>query len=192
RRSELAADFRVLAAWRAFLTSRLLLPGRDSDDGPSAEDMAARLAFQLQRLEAVRRAAARLFDRPQLGRDVCARGAPEDSGPIRRSKWTATLADLLKAYGAIKTRAAYEPLHLRRAPVMTLDEAYRRLRDMLGGSRDWATLATFLPPDWQGSPERRRSAAASTFVAALEMAKKGLVEIRQDRPFAPLLLRPVK
>jgi segregation and condensation protein A len=191
-RIELAADYLVMAAWLAFLKSRLLLPRRATDEGPSAEDMAARLAFQLQRLEAVRRAAARLFDRPQLGRDVFARGAPEDSGPVRRAEWTATLADLLKAYGAIKTRAAYEPLHLRRAPVLTLDEAYRRLREMLGGARDWATLAAYLPPDWQGSPERRRSAAASTFVAALELAKKGLVEIRQDRPFAPLLLRPLK
>lgn len=196
-RIELAADYLVMAAWLAFLKSRLLLPRRAGEDGPSAEDMAERLAFQLQRLGAVRVAAARLFDQPLLGRETFARGAPEDSGPIRRSEWTATLADLLKAYGAIKTRAAYEPLHLRRAPVLTLDEAYRRLRDMLGGAtdlglRDWASLAAYLPPDWRATPERRRSAAASTFVAALEMAKKGMIEIRQDRPFAPLMLRPVK
>lgn len=191
-RIELAADYLVMAAWLAFLKSRLLLPKQAREEGPSAEEMAARLAWRLQRLEAVRRAAARLMDQPRLGRDHFARGAAEGSAPVARTDWRATLPDLLKAYAAIKTRAAYQPLHMRRAPVLALEEAFARLREMLGLAHDWGTLAVFLPPDWMGGPERRRSAVASTFAATLELAKRGMVELRQDAPFAPLWLRPVR
>jgi segregation and condensation protein A len=191
-RIELAADYLVMAAWLAFLKSRLLLPKPPADGGPSAEEMAAQLAWRLQRLEAVRRAAARLMDQPQLGRDRFARGAPEGGKPVARTEWRATLPDLLKAYAALRSRAAYQPLHMRRAPVLALEEAFARLREMLGLAHDWGTLAAFLPPDWLGAPERRRSAIASTFAATLEMAKRGAVEIRQDAPFAPLWLRPVR
>jgi segregation and condensation protein A len=191
-RIELAADYLVMAAWLAFLKSRLLLPKPPADGGPSAEEMAARLAWRLQRLEAVRRAAARLMDQPQLGRDRFARGVTEGGKPVARTEWGATLPDLLKAYAGLRSRSAYQPLHMRRAPVLALEEAYARLREMLDLAHDWGALAAFLPPDWMGAPERRRSAVASTFAATLEMARRGAVEIRQDAPFAPLWLRPVR
>lgn len=191
-RIELAADWLVMAAWLAFLKSRLLLPAAPADGGPSGEEMAARLARQLERLEAIRRAAERLMARDQLGRDFFARGEPEAPEDARRTAWGATLADLLKAYAAVRTREAYQPLHMRRAPVYTLEMAFERLRAALPGMRDWATLSLFLPHEWIDTPERRRSAIASTFVAALELARRGEAELRQEAPFAPLHLRPRK
>jgi len=190
-RIELAADYLVMAAWLAFLKSRLLLPQPKGDDGPSGEEMAARLAFQLERLEAMRRAAARLMALDQKGRHFFARGATEDCGPARATAWTATLADLLRAYASVKTREAYEPLHMRRAPVLTLDDAFARLSALLGGAVSWAALSAFLPADWLDTPARRRSATASTFAATLELAKRGALSLRQDAPFAPLYLRAV-
>jgi segregation and condensation protein A len=188
-RIELAADYLVMAAWLAFLKSRLLLPQPKGDPGPSAEDLAARLAERLARLEAVRRAAALLMARDRLGADVFARGMPEAAAPAAPGGWTATLADLLRAYAAIRSRGAYAPLHLQRPAVLTLEDAFARLSAALGAAVDWADLAAFLPADWRDSPERRRTAAASTFVAALELAKRGAVELRQAAPFAPLHLR---
>lgn len=188
-RIELAADYLVMAAWLAFLKSRLLLPPPHEDGGPSGEEMAARLAFQLERLEAMRRAAARLMARDQLGRHFFARGEREASGVKRRVAWEATLADLLRAYASVKTRDAYEPLHMRRAPVLTLDDAFARLRAMLGGAPDWTALAEWLPAAWRDTPARRRSALASTFAAMLELARQGEMELRQDGPFATLFMR---
>jgi segregation and condensation protein A len=189
-RIELAADYLVMAAWLAFLKSRLLLPKAPQDGAPSGDEMAARLARQLERLEAMRRAAAQLMSRPRLEIDVFARGAPETMGARTRAEWTASLSDLLQAYAAIKTREAYQPLHMRRPAVMTLEEAYDRLKAMLGMAPDWRTLAALLPPDWRATPARRRTAAASTFAAMLEMARRGEVLLRQDAPFAPVMLRP--
>jgi segregation and condensation protein A len=188
-RIELAADYLVMAAWLAFLKSRLLLPQPKGDAGPSGEELAARLAERLARLEAVRRAAALLMARDRLGSDVFARGMPETAPAAAPGGWTATLADLLRAYAAIRSRGAYAPLHLKRPAILTLEEAFARLSAALGGAVDWADLAAFLPADWRESPERRRTAAASTFVAALELAKRGAVELRQSAPFAPLYLR---
>jgi segregation and condensation protein A len=188
-RIELAADYLVMAAWLAFLKSRLLLPQPKAEAGPSAEDMARRLAERLARLEAVRRAAALLMARDRLGTDVFARGAPEVRGEAEPGGRTATLTDLLRAYGAVRSRGAYAPLHLKRPAILTLEDAFARLSAALGICGDWADLAAFLPADWAGSPERRRTAAASTFVAALELAKRGAVELRQAAPFAPLYLR---
>lgn len=188
-RIELAADYLVMAAWLAFLKSRLLLPQPKGDAGPSADDMAARLAERLARLEAVRRAASLLMARDRLGTEVFARGMPEAPPPAAPGGWTATLADLLRAYAAIRSRGAYAPLHLKRPAILTLEDAFARLSAALGGAVDWADLAAFLPADWRESPERRRTAAASTFVAALELAKRGAVELRQAAPFAPLYLR---
>jgi segregation and condensation protein A len=188
-RIELAADYLVMAAWLAFLKSRLLLPQPKGDAGPSGEDLAARLAERLARLEAVRRAAALLMARDRLGTDVFARGMPQAAPAAAPGGWTATLADLLRAYAAIRSRGAYAPLHLKRPAILTLEEAFARLSAALGGAVDWADLAAFLPADWRESPERRRTAAASTFVAALELAKRGAVELRQSAPFAPLYLR---
>ncbi|MFV0474696.1 MAG: segregation and condensation protein A, partial [Pikeienuella sp.] len=171
-RIELAADYLVMAAWLAFLKSRLLLPPPEAEEGPSAEELAARLAFQLERLEAMRNAAARLMARDQLGREVFARGEVEAPTVRREVEWTATLSDLLAAYARVKTKADYEPLHLRRAPVYALDEAVKRLSDLIGEALDWTALSSWLPRDWYGAPERRRSALASHFAATLELVKR--------------------
>ncbi|MGF1658333.1 MAG: ScpA family protein [Rubrimonas sp.] len=188
-RIELAADYLVMAAWLAFLKSRLLLPAPQADGGPSGEEMAARLAWRLERLEAIRTVAARLMARDRLGVHVFSRGEAESQPARRRTEWSATLSDLLRAYAALKTREAYAPLHLKRAPVLALEEALARLREMLGDAGEWGMLAAWLPPDWRGDDQRRRSALASTFAATLELAKRGEVELRQDAPFAPLWLR---
>jgi segregation and condensation protein A len=187
-RIELAADYLVMAAWLAYLKSRLLLPERPTEQGPSADELAARLAWRLERLEAMRAAAERLMNRDRLGVDRFARGAPE--GEIARSaEWSVTLADLLRAYAAVKTRDAYEPLHMKRPPVFTLEDAFARLSRMLGGGVEWRALWSFLPAEWLDTQQRRRTAAASTFAAMLELARRGTLELRQEAPFAPLELR---
>ena len=187
-RIELAADYLVMAAWLAFLKSRLLLPP-PHEDGPSGEELAARLQARLERLEAIRRGAARLMARDQLGRDVFARGAPETVVTERQTEWGATLSDLIRAYAALRARPATGPLQLRRAPVYALENAYARLREMLGAMPDWTELAAFLPADWSATPEKRRSAVASVFAASLELAKRGELELRQDAPFEAIVIR---
>ncbi len=190
RRIELAADYLVMAAWLAYLKSRLLLPPEETAEEPSAEELAARLAGRLERLEAIRAAAERLMARPALGRDVFARGAPERVAAARRTVWRAGLADLLKAYGRLRTRREAAPLELARPVAYAVEAAIERLRRLVGAWPGWGALAAHLPPDWLTSPERRRSALASSFVASLELARAGDVEIAQSAPFAPLLLRP--
>ncbi|MEO0388898.1 MAG: ScpA family protein [Pseudomonadota bacterium] len=188
-RIELAADYLVMAAWLAYLKSRLLLPPDPTEEGPSGEDLAAHLAFQLQRLKAMRRAAAELMARDRLGRDVFARGAPERVMAARKLSYTATLLDVMQAYARIKTKEEFQPLHLRRNPVYTMEEALARLSTLIGASPDWAALRQFLPEGWQGDAMRRRSAVAATFAAALELVRDGRAEIRQDATFAPIQLR---
>ncbi|HET7408616.1 MAG TPA: ScpA family protein, partial [Paracoccaceae bacterium] len=186
---ELAADYLVMAAWLAFLKSRLLLPPPHPDDEPSGEEMAARLAFQLERLSAMREAAARLMARDRLGRDFFARGEPETVATERRTAWNVTLIDLLKAYARVQTRAEYQPLAVERPSVFTVEAAFARLRGVIGATPDWSRLAAFLPDGWRDEPARRRSAVASTFSAMLELAKQGELEIRQEAVFAPIYLR---
>jgi len=188
-RIELAADYLVMAAWLAWLKSRLLLPPPHEDDEPSGEDMAARLTFQLERLEAMRRVAAQLMARDRLGRDVFARGEPRAVEVTRHVELTATLSDLLRAYARIKTRERYQPLHIDRGAIFTMEAALERLRAVIGATPDWCDLAGFLPEGWSAEPARRRSAIASSFAAALELAKQGRVELRQESAFAPLMLR---
>lgn len=188
-RIELAADYLVMAAWLAFLKSRLLLPQPSGPDGPTGEELAALLAERLKRLEAIRRAAAHLMAQDRLGVHFFARGQTEALSLGRQVAWQASLADLLKAYAAIRTRESYQPLHLKRPPVLTLEEAFRRLQGMIGDVVSWESLLRFLPGDWTETPQRRRSATASTFAAALELAKRGQVELRQAAPFAALYLR---
>ena len=187
-RIELAADYLVMAAWLAFLKSRLLLPQPAPDDGPSGEELAARLAFQLERLEAMRRAAAELMARDRLGRDFFARGAPETMAVERRVAWNVTLADLLSAYGRVQTRAEYRPVDFETREVFSVEAALKRLRGVIGATPDWSRLSSFLPEGWL-APEKRRSAVASTFSAMLELAKLGELEIRQESVFAPIYLR---
>lgn len=189
RRIELAADYLVMAAWLAFLKSRLLLPEPEDAEGPTGEELAAHLAWQLERLEAMRRAAARLMGRDQLGRDRFVRGMPETLSVKRRTTWDATLADLLQAYSRVQTRAAYEPLHFDRSTVLTLDEALKRLALMVGELPDWEILSAFLPEGWVLEPLKRRSALASTFAAMLELARRGEIDIAQETTFAPIRLR---
>lgn len=188
-RIELAADYLVMAAWLAFLKSRLLLPPDPADEGPSAEDLAAHLAFQLERLEAMRRAAARLMARDQLGRDIFARGEPEGVVRARRVTYTATLLDLMQGYARLRTRDDFRPYVMDREGVWTMEEALERMRPMIGTALDWTDILSFLPDGWDADPARRRSATASTFAAALELAKGGRLDIRQDDAFGPIRLR---
>lgn len=185
-RLEIAADYLVMAAWLAYLKSCLLLP-RDEAVDPSPEELALRLQLRLQRLDAMRDAGARLMARDRLGRDVFARGAPEGLRTVRKALWHAEIFDLIAAYGAVKART--EPVwhHVARRAVMTLDEALHRVERLIGSRIDWTAIESFLPDD--GDPALRRSALASSFVAALELARQGKVALKQDAAFAPLYLR---
>ena len=188
-RIELAADYLVMAAWLAFLKSRLLLPPEPGEAGPSAEDLAAHLAFQLERLQAMRDAAARLMARDQKGRDFFARGLPEDMTHHRKITYTATLLDLMRAYAMIRTKDEFRPFVLDREHVYTMEQALDRMRGLIGYAGEWATLTSFLPEGWDVTPMARRSALAAHFAAALELAKRGQLVLRQGETFAPIELR---
>jgi segregation and condensation protein A len=183
---EIAADYLVMAAWLAYLKSCLLLP-KDSEADPSPEELAMRLQLRLQRLSAMREAGARLLARDRVGRDVFVRAAPEGLRVVRRSAWHAELYDLIAAYGAVRARAEPAVHIVSRRPVMTLEEALLRVERLVGARLDWTRLEAFLP-ETQDS-EFRKSALASSFVAALELARKGKVELDQSAPFEPLYVR---
>ena len=183
---EIAADYLVMAAWLAYLKSCLLLP-KDPEADPSPEEIALRLQLRLQRLDAMREAGARLLGRDRVGRDVFRRGAPEGLRLVRKSAWQASPYDLFAAYGAVKARSS-PPMHLVHArSVMTLDEAIERVRRMIGMAIDWMEIESFLPAT--DDPQFRRSALASSFVAALELARRGRLDLEQEGPFTPLRLR---
>jgi segregation and condensation protein A len=188
-RIELAADYLVMAAWLAFLKSRLLLPPDPSDEGPSGEELAAHLAFQLERLAAMRDCAAKLMARDRLHRDRFPRGAGEQVTTARRITYTAGLLDLMQAYARIRTRDDFRPYTMDRDAILTMEEALDRMRGLIGYAGDWTDLSTYLPEGWQADPKRRRSATAANFAAALELAKAGKVQIRQSETFAPIQLR---
>jgi segregation and condensation protein A len=183
---EIAADYLVMAAWLAYLKSCLLLP-KDPEADPSPEELAMRLQLRLQRLSAMRDAGARLLGRDRIGRDVFLRGAPEGLKIVRKAAWQADLYDLIAAYGIV--RARNEPtFHIvARRPVMTLDEALQRVERLLGTSIEWTRIEAFLPETQD--PEYRRSALASSFVATLELARLGRVEIEQEAAFGQLYVR---
>ena len=185
-RLELAADYLVMAAWLAYLKSCLLLPA-DPEEEPSAEELALRLQMQLQRLDAMREAGARLMARDQMGRDMFARGAPEGLRVVKTAAYDCTLYELIKAYGDIRGRAEHRIYEVKRRPVLALDEAIARLEGLLGIAVNWTDLARFLPET--GDEEYRRSALASSFLAALELAKQGRVDLQQTEAFAPLFLK---
>lgn len=183
---ELAADYLVMAAWLAYLKSGLLLP-RDPEIDPSPEELAMRLQLRLQRLNAMREAGARLMARDRLGRDVFGRGRPEGLKLVRKAAWDASLYDLIAAYGVVRARAEV-PVHIvHRRAVMTLEQAIERVSRMIGSAIDWATLESFLPAGLDG--EYRKSALASSFVATLELARQGRLDLMQDGAFAPLMVR---
>lgn len=188
-RIELAADYLVMAAWLAYLKSRLLLPPDPSEEGPSAEEMAAHLAFQLERLAAMREAAARLMARDQLGRDFFARGLPEAPVHQRKIIYSANLLDLMRAYARLRTRDEFRPFALDRHDVFTMEQALDRLRGLIGYEGGWRDLESWLPEGWDGVPTRRRSAHAAHFAAVLELTKQGQIDIRQEGLFAPIEIR---
>ncbi|WP_171240632.1 ScpA family protein [Ruegeria sp. HKCCA5491] len=188
-RIELAADYLVMAAWLAFLKSRLLLPPDPDDEGPSGEELAAHLAFQLERLQAMRDAAARLMARDQLGRDFFKRGQGEDITRIRTVTYSATLLDLMQGYARIRTRDEFRPFVMDRDAVFTMEQALERMRPLIGFAGTWTDMETYLPDGWDADPVRRRSATAATFAASLELVKEGHMEIKQSETFAPIHLR---
>ncbi|MEH7826800.1 segregation and condensation protein A [Gemmobacter denitrificans] len=188
-RIELAADYLVMAAWLAYLKSRLLLPPDPTEEGPSAEELAAHLAFQLERLQAMREAAARLMARDQKGRDFFVRGHREEIERARRITYTASLIDLMRAYARIRTKDEFRPFVMDRHHVYTMEQALERLRGMIGYAASWTDLQSWLPEGWDTNPMRRRSSLAAHFAAVLEMAKRGQIDLRQSETFAPIQIR---
>jgi segregation and condensation protein A len=188
-RLELAADYLVMAAWLAYLKSALLLP-KDEQEEPSPEELALRLQLRLQRLGAMREAAARLLARDRIGRDIFLRGRPEGLRTDRKILWKSDTYSLIQAYGQVKARTAPRIYHVSDRPVMTLESALDRVSAMLGVTLDWMDLRDFLPP--HADPVLRKSALASSFVAALELARLGRAEIDQVEAFAPLRIRRIK
>lgn len=185
-RLELAADYLVMAAWLAYLKSALLLP-RNPEETPSPEELALRLQLRLERLNAMREAGARLVARDRLGRDVFLRGTPEGLRVVRKGRYEAEIYDLIAAYGRIsaRTRPVMHVVAVR--DVMTLEEAIDRVSALIGARIEWSTIETFLPEGASGI--YRKSALASSFVAALELARQGRLELRQKSAFAPLYLK---
>lgn len=188
-RLELAADYLVMAAWLAYLKSALLLP-KDEQEDPSPEELALRLQLRLQRLGAMREAAARLMGRDRIGRDIFLRGAPEGLRIDRKTKWKSDAYSLIQAYGQVKARTAPRIYHVSDRPVMTLDSALERVSSMLGVTLDWMEIRDFLPP--HAEPELRRSALASSFVAALELARLGRAELSQEEAYGALRVRRLR
>ncbi|WP_172295536.1 ScpA family protein [Pseudoruegeria sp. HB172150] len=188
-RIELAADYLVMAAWLAFLKSRLLLPPDPTEEGPSGEELAAHLAFQLERLQAMREVAARLMGRDQKGRDFFVRGIPENMERVRRITYTATLLDLMQAYARIRTKDDFRPFVMDRDRILTMEQALDRMRPLIGFAGEWTDIMSYLPEGWETEPQLRRSATAATFAASLELAKEGRIEIRQAETYAPIQIR---
>ena len=188
KRIEVAADYLVMAAWLAYLKSRLMVPQAPSDDEPSGEMLAAMLQFRLKRLEAMRRAANQLMNRPRLGFQVYARGMPEPIEIARTSIWEASLYDLLKAYSTQRERGIstdYAPIQ---RTVWSLQEARDILQRLIGDSFDWIPMDTYLA-EYLGSPRERATVRASTFASSLELVRQGQIDIRQTETFGPLLMR---
>ena len=187
-RLELAADYLVMAAWLAYLKSRLLLPEGAEAEGMSAADMANALALRLKRLEAIRQAAGRLFDRPQLGRQVFGRGDPEPIAEIKRPEWSATLYDLLSAYTAQRQKHALARVSFAKRTVWSLAEARALLERMIGVTEEWSRLDEYLLA-YAVDPSVRATAFASSLAATLELVREGFLEIHQPVAFAPIYLR---
>tara|TARA_B100000787_G_scaffold14007_1_gene10068 strand:- start:680 stop:1459 length:780 start_codon:yes stop_codon:yes gene_type:complete len=189
-RLELAADYLVMAAWLAFIKSRLLLPQDASAGGPSGEELAAHLAFQLERLEAMRRSAAQLMARDQLGRDFFVRGIPENLTLKKSYVYKATVLDLMQAYARLRTKENFKPLHIEeRDKIFTMEQALERMKSLIGHAIEWGTLEQFMPDGWLSDPKRRRSVKASTFAAMLELVKLGKLDLRQRDAFSPIEIR---
>lgn len=189
---ELAADYLVMAAWLAYMKSRLLLPDLDGEDEPTGEEMAAALAFQLKRLQSMQDAGEQLMARRQLGIDFFRRGEPEIFRRTFNTVWDASLFDLLKAYGdQHRRKESGGPLHIEPFEMYTMEDALLRLRRLLGPVPEWRSLWAFLPEDLRSSL-KLRSAVAATFAASLEMAREGYLKLQQSGTFGPIHIRPSK
>jgi segregation and condensation protein A len=187
-RLEIAADYLVMAAWLAYLKSRLLLPEQPEPDGISAEDMATALARRLRRLEAIRQVAEQLLNRPQLGREVFSRGLPEPIAEIKRPEWTATLYDLLSAYAGQRQKQARAYVRVPKRTVWSLAEAREALERLIGRATDWCMLDQYLLT-YMVQPSLAATVRASSFAAALELVREGRLEMHQHAAFAPLYVR---
>ncbi len=187
-RLELAADYLVMAAWLAYLKSKLLIPKQPGEEGESGEELAALLQFRLKRLEAMRDAATRLVNRNRLGRDVMARGMPEVVVLEKHTTYAASLYDLLTAYAIQRQRQAITNVRIARRTVWSLQDAREILTRLIGRMRDWTALDRFLV-EYLARPEERATAIASSFAASLEMVREGTLEVRQHEAFAPIYLR---
>lgn len=187
-RLELAADYLVMAAWLAYLKSRLLLPEPASPDGPSAEDMASALANRLRKLEQIREASNRLMTRPQLRRDIFPRGFPEAIAQIKHPQWNATLYDLLTAYATQRQQRVLATVHLAKRTVWSLSEARATLERLVGTSEDWSCLDEYLVR-YVIDPSQKATVFASSFAAALELVREGVVDLHQKEAFAPIYFR---
>jgi segregation and condensation protein A len=187
-RLELAADYLVMAAWLAYLKSRLLLPEAAAPEGPSAEDMANALAWRLKRLEAFRTLAGKLMERPQLQRDVFQRGDPEPIADIKHPQWTATLYDLLSAYAQQRQRSALAHVRFEQRTVWSLVEAREALERLIGQAGDWSRLDEYLI-NYLVEPAMRATVFASSLAATLELIREGVIEVHQHAAFAPIYLR---
>jgi len=187
-RLEIAADYLVMAAWLAYLKSRLLLPEQHEPDGLSAEEMATALAQRLRRLEAIRQVAEQLLNRPQLGREVFARGAPEPIAEIKRPEWTATLYDLLSAYAVQRQKQARAYVRVAKRTVWSLADAREALERLIGGAADWCALDEYLIA-YMVEPALAATVRASSFAAALELVREGRIQVHQRAAFAPLYVR---
>jgi segregation and condensation protein A len=189
-RLEIAADYLVMAAWLAYLKSRLLLPQPPEDDEPTAAELAAALEQRLRSLEAMQTAGRRLMARPRLGHDVFLRGAPEGLAVVAVPVYELGLYELLRAYGESRRRSAQAVLAIEPSAFFSMDDALKRLARFLGDVPDWRDLMSFLPAEAHGEL-LRRSALAATFAATLELARSGRIELRQDRAFGPVYLRSI-
>ena len=185
---EIAADYLVMAAWLAYLKSRLLLPDPEPEQNDEIIDMTDALRYQLLRLEAMQQAAKRLQSLPKLGQARFARGAPEQFASSSESVWTASLYDLLVCYGDIQSSGEAETLTIAATRLYSVEEAAKRLRYLISSMPDWTVLQHFLPPNLS-EPMDLRSATASHFAASLELAREGVLRLRQDSHFAPIFLR---
>ena len=186
---ELAAEYLMMAAWLAYLKSKLLLPPDEKVEEFSGEEMEEYLAFQLNRLAEMKRCTEELFLRPQLGVDFFARGQTEDGETILNRKLDATLLELLRSYASINSKKAFTPLKFIRRSILTIDEAFKSIVKFFSKERGWVSFHDIIPISWKGKPEEVRSAMATTFAASLELVKSGELRIQQDIPFKVIKIR---
>jgi segregation and condensation protein A len=184
---DVAADYLVMAAWLAYLKSRLLIPEIDDDEEMSGPDLAAHLTFRLQRLEAMRKAAGNLMENDRLGRDTFRRGSPEGVRAIRHTTFELSLFNLLSGYANMARPGAHEPLLIKPPPIYSMEDALNRIAAALGVAGGWERLEKFLPPELAAG-FGLRSAVASTFAASLELTRQGRVHLRQDAAFGPIYM----